>query len=101
MPRSGNEALSQSSRREMFELSPEYLEGPLQRFSAVVQFESALVRILITITVYRGSIPQIFFVLHPAEAQNRSLKDAKLAITLYNRLFAYIRMHTQSRNDGL
>ena len=45
----------------------------------------------------RGFIPQVFFVLHPAEAWNRSLKGAKLAITLFSRLFVYIHMHAQSQ----
>ena len=62
-------------------------------FSAVIQLESALVQILIAIKVYRSSIPQAFFVLHPAAAWNRSLKSAKLASTLYNRLFVYMRVH--------
>ena len=43
------------------------------------------------IIVRRGSIPQVFFVLHPAEAQNRSLKDAKLAIT-----FNYVHKHVRA-----
>ena len=75
--------------------------GSRSHFSAVVQLESALAQILITITVCRGSIPQVFFVLHPAEAQIHSLKGAKPAITLHGRLFMYIRMHAQSRNDAL
>ena len=70
-------------------------------FSAVVQLESALVQILIMITVCKGSAPQVFFVLHPVEARNCSLKGAKLAITLHSRLFVYICMYAQSRNDIL
>ena len=89
------------TRGKCFELSIEYLEGRRSCFSAVEQFKFALAQILITITVCKGSVPQVFFVLHPAEAQNRSLKGAKLAITLYSRLFVYIRMHVQSRNDVL
>ena len=59
--------------------------------AAVVQFKFALAQILIMIIVRRGSIPQVFFVLHPAEAQNRSLKDAKLAIT-----FNYVHTHVRA-----
>ena len=62
--------------------------GRRSRFSVVVQLKSALAQILTTITV-----PQVFFVLHPAEAQNRSLKGAKLAIILYSRSFVYIYTH--------
>ena len=81
--------------------APNTWRGRRSRFSAVVQLESTLTQILITITVCRGFVPQVFFVLHPAEARNRSLKGTKLAITLYSRLFVYIRMHAQSRNDVL
>ena len=49
------------------------------------------------IKVCRGSIPLAFFVLHPAATRNRSLKAAKLAITLHSRLFVYIRMSAHSR----
>ena len=105
MPRSGNEVLLSQynvARGKCFELSTEYPEGPSQpllcRFT---ELKSALAQILIIITVCKGSVPQVFFVLHPAEAQNHSLKGAKLAITLYSRLFVYIRMHAQSRNDVL
>ena len=102
MPRSGNKVLlSQNSRKEMFKLSTEYWGGHHTRFSAVVQLESAFAQILITITVCRGHIPQVFFVLHPAEALNHSLKGAKLAITLNSRSFVYIHMHAQSQNDVL
>ena len=81
--------------------APNTWRGRRSHFSAVVQLESALAQILITITVCRGSVPQVFFISHPAEARNHSLKGAKLAITLYSRLFVYIRMHTQSQNDVL
>ena len=53
------------------------------------------------IKVCRGSIPLAFFVLHPAATRNRSLKAAKLAITLYSHLFVYIRMYAHSRYDVL
>ena len=69
--------------------------------SVVLQLESTLAQILITITVCRGSIPQVFFIFHPAEARNHSLKGAKLACILYSRLFMYIRLHAQSQNDVL
>ena len=84
----------------MSEHSTKYL-GCHSCFSTIIQLESALALILIAIKVCIGSIPQAFFVLHLAAAQNRSLKGAKLAITLYRHLFVYIRMHTQSRNDAL
>ena len=75
---------------------PNTWRGRRSRFSAVVQLESTLAQILITITLCSGSVPQVFFVLHLVVAWNRSLKGAKLAITLYIRLFVYIRMHAQS-----
>ena len=80
--------------------APNTWRGCRSCFSAVIQLEYALAQILIAINVCRGSIPQAFFVLHPA-ARNRSLKNAQLAITLYYRLFVYICMHAQSRNDAL
>ena len=67
--------------------APNTWRGRRSRFSAVVQLKSALAQILTTITV-----PQVFFVLHPAEAQNRSLKGVKLAIILYH-LCTYACMH--------
>ena len=74
----------------MFELSTKYLEGlsPLLLGRNTAQVHSGA--ILIAIKVCRGSIPQPFFELHPAAAWNRSLKGAKLASTLYNRLLVHM-----------
>ena len=87
-----------------FELSTEYLEGLSQPLlchcAAPVGYCTNLDH---DITVYRGSNPQIFFVLHPVEVRNRSLKGTKphVAITLYGHLFVYIRMHAQSLYDAI
>ena len=53
------------------------------------------------IKVCRDSIPLAFFVLHPAATRNRSLKAAKLAITLYSRLFVYMRIRDMTFYDAI
>ena len=103
MPRSDNEGLlQQSNRSKRFWVQHQIPGGAVAAASLPFkQVESAVARILVVIKVCRGSIPLAFFVLHPAATQNRSLKTAKLAITLYSRLFVYIRMYAHSRYDVL
>ena len=103
MPRSDNEGLlPQSNRSKMFWAQHQLPGGAVAAASLPFNRSSPLLReFLVVIKVCRGSIPLAFFVLHPAATWNRSLKAAKLAITLYSRLFVYIRMYAHSRYDVL